>query len=220
MEEVKVEVFSKRIGESIQKFLQDYDKSAELIEKFVECSHYYSRIKPENIDIIIAYLESRYKGSQIKKLHSNTTIDITTTGTYSNACKTDQTVSPLLTVLGDYSLKTTNNETYKYYIKTTAKDALRWYLTSNSNNSDNHRLSQIMSNIMSESGLKPLNEKPKTLIEITHAESEKANPLEYYEQFSREVPKGGSTRKHKYHHIQNRRKSITNKRRRTTRTRK
>lgn len=216
MEEVKVEVFSKRIGESIQKFLQDYDKSAELIEQFVECSHYYSHIKPENIDIIIAYLESRYKGSQIKKL--DTTIDITTTGTYSNACKTDQKVSELLNVLGDYGLTTIPKQTYKYYIKTTAKDALRWYLTSNS---DNHRLSQIMSNIMSESGLKPLNEKPKTLIEITHAESEKANPLEYYDQFSRKGTKeGGSTRKHKYHHIQNRRKSITNKRRRTTRTRK
>lgn len=213
MEEVKVEVFSKRIGESIRTFLKDYDKSAELIEQFVECSHYYYDIKPENIDIIIAYLKSRYKGSAINTYGSKG-IDITTRGKYSNACITDQNVFALLKVLGD-GVTYGNDQTYKYYIKTTAKDALRWYLTSNSNN---HRLSEIMST----SGLEPLNEKPKTLIEITHAESEKANPLEYYEQFSRgnSGKPGGSTRKHKYHHIQNRRKSITNKRRRTTRTRK
>lgn len=204
MEEVNVEVFSKKLGVPIKNFLLDYDRSAELNNEFVECSHSYSNIKPENIDIIIAYLKSRYEGSEIKKLINNTSIVITTTGKYSNACLTDKNVSELLYVLEDYDLTTYNNETYKYYIKTTAKDALRWYLTSNSNNSD-------FSNIMSKSGLEPLNEKPQTLKEITHAESKKANPLEYYEQYLRRNS-GGSTRKHKYH-LQKRRKSITKKHR-------
>jgi hypothetical protein len=216
MEEVKVEVFYKKFGESIQTFLQDYDTGAELIEEFVECSLYYSNIKPENIDIIIAYLKSRYYGSEITKRDGN--IYITTKGTYSNACMTDLNVSGILNVLKDYTTETNGVVKYKYYIKTTAKDALRWYLTWYlTSNSDNHRVSQIIHQIMSESRLELLNDKPKTLIEITHAESEKANPSEY-EKLRGNL--GGSTRKHKYHHIQNRRKSITNKRRRTTRTRK
>lgn len=204
MEFKEFEVSNKKIGEEITKFLLDYDKSAELIERFVECRLEYRNIKPENIDLVICYLK-KYKGSTIQKIMNNG-VSITTTDTLSDACIYDENISKILNAIGDNGLGRRGGSLYKYYIKTKAVEALRWYLTFNSKNYQPH---EIMFKF------EQLDKKPLTLAEYA---------LEYYEQNDR--GRGGSTRKHKYHHIQNRRKprhrhkSRTNKRRRTTRGRK
>ena len=59
---MEVEVSNKRFGEKIKTFLLDYDKSAELIEQFVQSTIEYRNIKNlENVNKAILYLKEKYK---------------------------------------------------------------------------------------------------------------------------------------------------------------
>jgi hypothetical protein len=95
---MEVEVSNKRIGEKIKTFLLDYDKSAELIEQFVQSTIEYRAINnPVNVYKAIDYLKSKYKNSKVIEIKDSECkpngVRITTTGTYSDACKTDLLLS-------------------------------------------------------------------------------------------------------------------------------
>ena len=224
---MEVEVSNRKIGEKIKTFLLDYDKSAELIKQFVESTIEYRNIQNQvNVYKAIDYLKSKYKNSEVIEIKDSgkpNGVRITTTGTYSDACKHDLDLAFTLSMtLGEKELSLDGSSQYKFYIKTTADEALRWYLTTNPDRLD-------PTNIKSK--FEPLNEKPLTLKEIAYNEWARYEDKNTTDKNTTDknaalpIP-GGSTRKHKYHHIQNRRKprhhhkSRTNKRRRTARTRK
>ena len=181
-------------------------------------------IKVENVNKAILYLKEKYKNSQVIEITDSQRkpngVRITTTGTYSDACKTDLLLSQILsTILKEKDLVLDARSQYKFYIKTKADKALRWYLTTNPDQLD------LITNIKSK--FETLNEKPLTLKEIAaYNEWARYEEMNTTDKNTALQISGGSTRKHKYHHIQNRRKprhhhkSRTNKRRRTARTRK
>jgi hypothetical protein len=219
---MEFEVINKKIGKKIKTFLLDYDKSAELINKFVKSTIEYRAINnPKNVDMAICYLKLNYKNSEvieIKDFEGNPNgVRITTTGTYSDACRSDQKLIQILLILEENQLVLDASSEYKYYIRTTSDEALRWYLTTNPDQLD-------LTNINYK--FEPLNKKPLTLKELAYNEWGRYEDKNTTDKNTARPISGGSTRKHKYHHIQNRRKprhrhkSRTNKRRRTTRGRK
>ncbi len=129
---MEFEVSNETIGKKIKKFLLDYDKSAELINKFVKSTIEYRAINnPKNVDMAICYLKLNYKNSEvieIKDFEGNPNgVRITTTGTYSDACRSDQKLIQILLILEENQLVLDASSQYKFYIKTTADKALRHF---------------------------------------------------------------------------------------------